>query len=119
MNNRRRFRTWPVFVVGIGSLLALLFLPGIVALRKTASVYREIQVIQDSHRRTQRVLSEVERRVYLISITVREALFDTSLSTTNKYKSDLADHMGQIEQQLETLRQQPLADSRVGLPKLE
>ena len=119
MKRRLQPRLWPVFVVGIGSLLALLFLPGIVALRRTRSVFGEIQRIQDSNQRTLQLLGEMERRVYLISITVREALLDTSSSADNRYKAGFADHRGQIEQLRLTLRQHAGGAGSAGLPKLE
>jgi len=112
-------RTWPVFLIGIGSLLALLFLPGIVALRKTASVYRDIRRIQDAHQQTQQLLTDIERRVYLISITVREALLDPSPTTTTRYSSSFQQRRLEIEQQIAALKQQPLSESRVSIPKLE
>src|SRR5262245_37007496 len=105
MTKHLRSRTWPVFVIGFGSLLALLFLPGIVALRQTRSVYGEIQQIQESHQRTLKLLSEIERRVYMISITVREALLDSSASSGDRYKNVVAAQKEEIEHQLDALGQ--------------
>jgi len=31
-------RTWPVFLIGFGSMLLLIFLPGIAALRQSAEI---------------------------------------------------------------------------------
>src|SRR5262245_8071953 len=118
LKRRLRARMWPVFVVGIGSLLALLFLPGIVALSRTRSVYGEVQQIQESSQHIWKLLAEVEQRIYLISITVREALLDPA-SPPDRYKTAFADHRERIGQLLSALRQYPAGGGAAGLPKLE
>ena len=64
-------RTWPVFLVGFGAMLLLIFLPGIAALRQSAGVYQEVEEIQRSHEQTQEELFRVERLMLLASVTVR------------------------------------------------
>jgi signal transduction histidine kinase len=118
MKRRFRPRMWPVFVVGIGSLLALLFLPGIAALRRTRSVYGEIQQIQESNQRTQKLVAEIQQRIYVISITVREALLDTS-SAAQRYKIAFGNHRERIEELLNTIRQSAGKDGAAGLPSLQ
>ena len=81
-----RNRTWPVFLVGLGSLLGLLFIPGLTALNRTDEIYREIRAIQLSQAGTQGSLAEVERRMYLISIAVREALLDSGPTAGSHYR---------------------------------
>lgn len=41
-------RTWPVFVVGLTALLALIILPGLISLRQAARIYDEILGIQSA-----------------------------------------------------------------------
>ena len=114
-----RYRTWPVFLVGIGSLLALLFLPGLVALRRTASVYLDIRRIQTAHRETQRSLAEIERRAYLISIDVREALLDPSPVAGTRYRATFDQLRSGIDEQLSVLRRQSASEGRVAVARLE
>ena len=117
--NRLRYRTLPVFVVGVGSLLALLFLPGFVALRRTAAVYHDIRRIQDGHQRTQQALADIERRLYLISITVREVLLDTSAGANATYRNAFHQYRRDIEDRLNALKRESRADTRLSIPRLE
>ncbi len=118
-SNRLRYRTLPVFVVGVGSLLALLFLPGFVALRRTAAVYHDIRRIQDGHQRTQQALADIERRLYLISITVREVLLDTSVGANATYRNAFHQYRRDIEDRLNALKRESRADTRLSIPRLE
>ena len=113
--NRLRYRTLPVFVVGVGSLLALLFLPGFVALRRTAAVYHDIRRIQDGHQRTQQALADIERRLYLISITVREVLLDTSAGANATYRNAFHQYRRDIEDRLNALKRESRADTRLSI----
>lgn len=112
-------RTWPLFVVGFGSLLALLFLPGIVALHRTRAVYLDIRLIQESHQQTQRLLSEIERELYLTSITVREVLLDSSPVNTSRYKAAFDTARRQTDQELAILKQKSFVEGRDALAKLD
>ena len=114
-----RIRTWPVFLLGIGSLLALSFLPGLVVLRRTATIYPEIHRLQAAQRDTQRHLEEVERHVYRVSITVREALLDSSATAGAVYRASFEESRSEIQRHLTELRRLPAQEGRVALPKLE
>ena len=77
-----RSRSWPVFLIALGSLLGLIFVPGIAALRRTARIYndfREIQLRYDENARSLKILSD---RMFSISILMREFLLDPA-STAN------------------------------------
>ncbi|MEP7361889.1 MAG: histidine kinase [Acidobacteriota bacterium] len=119
MRKALRIRTWPVFLLGIGSLLALSFLPGLVVLRRTATIYPEIHRLLEAQRETQRHLAEVERHVYLVSITVREALLDSSATSGVMYRASFEDNRREIQRHLAELRRLPAQEGKVALPKLE
>lgn len=106
MRSSLKTRTWPVFVLGLGSLLALLFLPGFVTLRRSDEIYKEIRQIQAAQQATQKSLTEIERRLYLISIAVREALLDTSPVEGTQYSNFLTDGQASIARELARLRAQ-------------
>jgi signal transduction histidine kinase len=118
MTRRLGSRTWPVFLVGLGSLLALLFLPGITSLRRTAVVYREVRATQEAYRYHQRVLSEIERRLYLISIQVREMLLDTSSGAAARYRAAFEHDHSDIDQQLRLLERRATPETRGAIAKL-
>lgn len=99
-----RNRTWPVFLIGLGSLLALLFLPGSAALRKTQEVYDNIRAVQISDQRSQARLQELERRIYVNSILVRELLLDTSPVQNGRYEREFQENRFAVERQVADLK---------------
>lgn len=113
-----RNRTWPVFLVGLGSLLALLFLPGITALRRTEEVYAGIRAIQERFQTSGESLAEIERRIYLTSILVRDLLLDSSDDTT-RYRRQFQESREAIEREVAHLRAHALADDHGATVRLE
>lgn len=114
-----RNRTWPVFLIGLGSLLGLLFLPGTAALHKTQDVYDNIRAVQLADQRTQARLQELERRVYLNSILVRELLLDSSPIQNNRYEREFLENRYAVERQILDLKSHaPTRDSNA-LRRLE
>ncbi len=97
-----------VFLVGLGSLLALLFLPSITALQRTDRVYRDIRRIQESHEQAERSISDIERQLYLVSIFVREYLLDSSPEAVTGYRAAVRECRLRIDQRLAELRAQQL-----------
>jgi signal transduction histidine kinase len=98
-------RTWPVFLVGFGSLLALLFLPGLTALNRTRRAYQQIRTIQQAYQSSQRTLNAIERRVYQTSILVREFLLDNSPVNGPAYEQQFADGRRAIAAGMSELKQ--------------
>ena len=88
-------------------------------LRRTATIYPEIHRLQEAQRETQRHLAEVERHVYLVSITVREALLDSSATSGAMYRASFEESRSEIQRHLAQLRRLPAQEGKVALPKLE
>jgi signal transduction histidine kinase len=107
-----RNRTWPVFILGLSSLLALLFLPGVTAVRKTQAVYDDIRAVQEAQQRTQASLTEIDRRMYLNSIVVRELLLDDSPVQTSRYQREFEENRHAVERQVASLK----VDTRGAVP---
>jgi signal transduction histidine kinase len=104
----------------LGSLLALLFLPGITALHRTEQVYREIRDIQQSRERTERSLDEIKSHMYLVSVRMRELLLDNSQSAADTYRKAVESDRRAVEAQLAKLHAQKLGPAGVAvLDKLE
>jgi signal transduction histidine kinase len=114
-----RNRTWPVFLIGLGSLLGLLFLPGTAALHKTQDVYDNIRAIQLADQRTQARLQELERRVYLNSILVRELLLDSSPVQNNRYEREFLENRYTVERQILDLKAHAPTRDSAALRRLE
>jgi signal transduction histidine kinase len=96
-------RTWPVFLIGLGSLLLLIFLPGITALRQSEQIYDDIRGIQMSHERIQSGLFDVERHVLQMSVTVRDFLLDNSPQTSSLYLQQFNSIRATVEKRLQLL----------------
>ncbi|MBC7925479.1 MAG: sensor histidine kinase [Bryobacteraceae bacterium] len=108
MHNNLKDKTWIVFLVGLGSLLALLFLPGIAALRRTEQVYREVRAIQQSRETVERHIDQIQRDLYLVSVRVREFLLDTSPNASDHYRTTVKESRSRIEKQTVALRAEKL-----------
>ena len=114
-----RNRTWPVFLVGLGSLLGLLFLPGSAALRKTQDVYDSIRSVRESDQRSQSRLQELERRIYMNSILVRELLLDTSPVQNLRYAKEFRENRNVVERQIGELNANSPTSDKGALLRLE
>ncbi|MBC7926800.1 MAG: sensor histidine kinase [Bryobacteraceae bacterium] len=113
-------KTWIVFLMGLGSLLALLFVPGTAALRRTEQVYREVRAIQQSRESAERRIAEIQRHLYVVSLRVREFLLDTSPDASDRYRSTVVESRSRIEGQIEGLGGQKLGpDAADALRSLE
>jgi len=108
-----------VFLVGLSSLLALLFLPGTAALRKTQDVYDKIRSVQLDDQRSHARLQELERRIYMNSILVRELLLDTSPVQNARYESEFHANRLAVETQIAGLRANGTARANGALRRLE
>jgi signal transduction histidine kinase len=98
-------RRWPIFVMGFGGMLMLIFLPGIAALRQSAQIYDEAQEIQRSHEEKQDTLFRIERLMLQTSVTVREFLLDNSPVTAYMYREQFATSRRSLESALRELAQ--------------
>lgn len=108
-----------MFLVGLGSLLALLFVPGSAALRKTQDVYDNIRSVQEADQGNQARLQELERRIYMNSILVRELLLDTSPTQNTRYEREFQDNRAVVERQIAGLRETLSVRKSEALRRLE
>jgi signal transduction histidine kinase len=114
-----RSRSWPVFLIALGALLGLIFVPGIAALRRTARIYndfREIQLRYDDNARSLKILSD---RMFAISILMREFLLDPASSANATYKQRFHLNRQDAEQQTKKLQNSLRAEDRVIVDRLD
>jgi signal transduction histidine kinase len=83
-------KTWPVFLIGLGSLLLLILLPGIAALRQADQVFNEVHELQISYEHTQSVLTAIEDRLLQASFLVRDFLLDSAVQQSVDYERRFA-----------------------------
>src|SRR5262245_4550200 len=95
-----RNRTWPVFLIGLGTLLLLILLPGVAAVRQLAAMFDEIRSIQETYERTQQGLFAIERRILQASILVRDFVLDTAPGTAPQYRDQFRQLRHAIDEQI-------------------
>ena len=116
---RNRYRTWTVFAIALCCLLALMLVPSIAALRRSEQVYREVQTIQENHERSQRLLEGLARSMFLISITIREFLLDSSTESDRMYVKRLSAARNELSHDVAELRTLIHAQELPALQRLE
>jgi len=75
-----RIRLWPVLIFGFGTLVILVALSGVSAMRRASESYAGISSLYESERRGEQALGRVRSDVQVSAITVRDFLLETSVS---------------------------------------
>ena len=101
-----RTRTWPILTAGFGSLLILIGLLALGAVRRAEQIYVETFSMHKAFQSTEQALNEIQSDVYLSAILMRDFLLDTSLLADASYRqqllelrSSIAKHLSQLERQ--------------------
>ena len=84
--SRMPSRTWPVFVIGLSTLLLLIGIPGILLMSRTEESFAEVRVVQQQYEEGQRILDQINAKIVNGSVLVREFLLDSSPLATEWYK---------------------------------
>src|SRR5262245_10994234 len=113
-----RNRTWPVFLIGLGTLLLLILLPGVAALRQSAAMFDEIRSIHDTYEHTQQGLFAIERRILQASILVRDFVLDTAPDTAPQYRDQFRQLRHAISEQIAKLTTEQMQGGTPGFDEL-
>ena len=108
-----------MFLVGLGTLLLLIFMPGLAALRQSAAMFAEIRQIRAAHEKTQQTLFIIERRILQASILVRDFMLDTAPDVAPRYKDEFRQIRTGVEQQLLQLTEDAGPSDLGGLDRLQ
>ncbi len=84
-----KLRTWPVLVLGFGTLVLLTVLSGLDSWRRAGQIYNTIVSVHASHARAEQALRDIESGVYLSSIYCRDFLLDLSTATSDSHRQEL------------------------------
>jgi signal transduction histidine kinase len=71
-------QTWPVFLLGLSSLLGLILVPGTAAIQKAQSLYEQFRLIQEKYDANSRRLQDLGNRMFGTSLLIREFLLDSA-----------------------------------------
>ena len=98
-----KVRTWPVLVVGFGTLLLLTVLSGLDSWRRAAQIYSTIVALHQNHARAEQALGDIESGIYLSGIYVRDFLLDLSRETSDSHRQELREIRTSMEAALRVL----------------
>lgn len=96
-------RTWPVLILGFGSLVVLIAISGIGAVRRSRESYARVSELHERFRRTERVLSEVRSDIHVIGLLARDYLLDPSHISAPRYRARLLDVRNSMTKDLQEL----------------
>lgn len=99
-----RSRMGLALAAGFGSLLALIGVLGVGALRRTSEMNAQMLEAQRSYEATDAAVRELPANIHLIGILVRDYLLDPSPAAGPFYREQLAKTKGAIERDLSQLR---------------
>lgn len=84
-------RSWPILSFAFGSLMILIALLGVGALRKARQIHGEISSLYEANRRTDHILADIRVGVHVSGIYVRDFLLDPSHIAGAYFRSRLRD----------------------------
>jgi signal transduction histidine kinase len=99
-----RYGTWTVYSIALCSLLVLMLVPSLIALRRGAKLYQDIVGIQENYERNQRLLDSVSRNLLTMSILIREFMLDASAENDALYAQRLKSTRAEIHAGIAGLR---------------
>ena len=116
---QKHYRTWTVFLAGLCSLLVMMILLGAVTLRNSDALHTELRRAQDEYEVRQRQLHELARNTFLVSVTIREFLLDTSPENNRQYLQRFTQLQGDIANLIRDLRANAQPPYSIVFDKLE
>ena len=114
----RQHRSWPVLLLGFGALIFLIALSGLGALQRTRETYREVSVLNERYRRTERTLNEVVSAIHLVDLLARDYLLDPSNISAPRYRSRLVAAHESMDNELRELHQMVRSEDAPKLQRL-
>ena len=101
---QKHYRTWTVVLAGLCSLLVMMILLGALTLRKSDALHSELRRAQDQYEVRQRQLHGLARNMFLVSVTIREFLLDTSAENNRQYLQRFTQLQMDMEKLIRDLR---------------
>jgi signal transduction histidine kinase len=102
-----RSRSWLVLLIGFGTLILLIGLLGIGAMRRAQALHVETVAAHDAYLQNDAVLREIPADLYLGGILIRDYLLDPSHLMAPAYREQLLARRSSIQQRLDLLTERP------------
>ena len=100
VDRMKSHRSWPILLIGFGTLIVLIALSGLGALRRARQTYREVSTLNDRYRRTERILAAVGAEISEVGLVTRDFLLDPSTLSAESYRAELAAMRTSMESEL-------------------
>jgi signal transduction histidine kinase len=111
-------RSWPVLLIGFGTLIVLIAVSGLGALSRARQTYREVSSLNDRYRHTESILNAVGSEISEVGLLTRDYLLDPSSLSADKYRSELVAVRARMESELGELSRFMSADEAPRLKRL-
>jgi signal transduction histidine kinase len=112
MWNRQAIKSGSSFVLAVGfsTLIALIAILGVGAVRRAAAIYSEMEAAQDAYLQTETFRRDIAADMYLADILVRDYLLDPSPQNAPLHRQQLLEIRSSLQQRLDRLARR-MADS--------
>ncbi|HEY7097376.1 MAG TPA: sensor histidine kinase [Terriglobales bacterium] len=106
-------------VLGFGTLVMLIAILGVGAIRRARAIYDEMETTQDAYLQSEAARRDIATDMYLAGILVRDYLLDPSPQNAPQHRQQLLEIRSSLQQRLDELPQQ-LGDAKSpSLPRLQ
>jgi signal transduction histidine kinase len=107
MQSRRPIRqSWPLLVVAFGALFVLIVASGILVVRDSTRIFNEMERVQRTHQRRNRLLNDIRLDTGRIEILVRDALLNPGRS--DSLRQEINERSESVEKSLVELQNDPI-----------
>jgi signal transduction histidine kinase len=113
-----KYRTWPVLVIAFGTLVVLIAVSGVGALRRSRQIYDEISALNESYNRTDAILNEVQVEIHVMGVLIRDYLLDVSNISADRYRTELREVRLDMTRELDELGRMLGEEERPRLERL-
>lgn len=114
-----RSKSFLALVTGFGTLIGLIAILGLGALRRADTINREMNVAQASFLETESFRNGIATDMYLAGILVRDYLLDPSPANASQYRRELLDLRASLQKRLDLLPSKISVSDNVRLTRLQ
>ncbi len=98
-----RSRSSVILAISFGTLVTLIAILGIGAVRRAKSIYREMQRTQETYMRTESFRRDIASDMYLADILVRDYLLDPSPQNVKQHRDQLLEIRESLQNRMDNL----------------
>ncbi|MBI3280697.1 MAG: MCP four helix bundle domain-containing protein [Acidobacteria bacterium] len=114
-----RHRTWPVLLLGLGTLLLLVAVFGFTAIHKTSAIYAEMVSSHERYRHNDAALEDIRSGLFLASLLVRDFLLDSSPANSEEYREHIRRIHETMDRQIGDLEKLTREEDKAALRTLQ